>query len=166
MAVSLLRAVTLTAAMLAICAVSYAGGDQGRIDQFLNEFSHETNPVRKAKILERLGNEEFQTVEQAVDSGNLQAALEDLENYIKQLDVTKKALDATGVNAEKKPNGFKELQISVRENLDRLGNLLGNMTRDEQGPFENVRRRLDTIDRSLIRELFPRQPGGTDLAQH
>lgn len=162
MAVSLLRAVALTAAILAICLVSYAGGDQDRIGEFLNEFSHETNPVRKAKILERLGDEEFQTIEHAVDAGNLQAALEDLQSYVEQLDLTKKALDATGVNAEKKPNGFKELQISVRQNLDRLGSLLGNMTRDEQGPFENVRRRLDTIDRSLIRELFPRQPGGID----
>src|SRR5579872_5910928 len=76
------------------------------------EFLRQENPVRKAKLLARLGDEEFEEIRQAADAGDYDIALRDLALFQQEIDATKKALDDTGVNPEKKPAGFKELQIS------------------------------------------------------
>jgi hypothetical protein len=69
-----------------------------------------------------------------------------------------KELDAKVADPEKHSGGFKELEISVRQSLRRLDELLVSMTAEEQKPFLEVREDLDRMNRHLVRELFPRQP--------
>lgn len=130
-----------------------------------SEFLRQDNPVRKAKLLARLSDEEFQEIRQAADAGDYDIALKDLELFQKEIDVTKKGLDDMNVNPERKPAGFKELQISLRQGLRRLTDIVGSMTVDEQAPFQRVFRELDTVNRTLIRELFPRDSESLEAQQ-
>jgi hypothetical protein len=121
----------------------------------LAKFERETDPVRKAKVLVDLGRAEFDQIESEVANNNFAGAAEELRKYQEQVDSTSKALDATGRNAAKHAAGFLQLQISVREGLRRLNNILVGLTSDRQKPFLEVRANLDTLNRHLLAELFP-----------
>ena len=71
---------------------------------------------------------------------------------------TKVAMVAGDIIFFRGASGQKEFQISVRDSVDRLNDLMAGMTADEQGPFGHARKELEGIDRALIERLFPRQP--------
>jgi len=122
-------------------------------------FERETNPVHKAKIMVRLGRAEFDVIEKDAADDNLAQALDGTREYETQVDSVAKALDATGANAEKHPAGFKELQISLRQALRRLNYLIVGLSESDQAPFLAIHSNLDALNRHLIVELFPSQPG-------
>jgi hypothetical protein len=126
-----------------------------------SRFEKETDPVHKAKLMVPLGTAEFDQIEKQVADSDLTAALDELHEYQNQVTLCEKALDARRVDPEKHSAGFKELEISVRESLRRLNNVLVHLAGDDQKPFLEVRRSLDEINRHLIKQLFPLQPGVT-----
>jgi hypothetical protein len=69
-----------------------------------------------------------------------------------------KALNGMGVDAERHPGGFKELQISLRETIRRVDDLIFGLEVDKRQFFRPVRNDLFTDQNVLIDELFPRRP--------
>lgn len=134
---------------------------QDRLAEFKTQFDHERDPVRRAKALTKLGAEQFHNVREQVDAENFADALRILGDYRDELVATQKALASSGVDAEKRPKGFKELQISLRENLRVLNDVLVSMSADEREPFDAVQQQLEKVNKELIKELFPRQPGAS-----
>lgn len=132
---------------------------QDRIAQLRGRFDKESDPVRKAKLMVPLGTAEFDRIEKQIADNDLNGALAGSREYEGQASACEKALDARGVSPEKHPSGYKELQLSVRESLRRLDNVMVNLARDDQKPFQEIRKSLDDLDRDLIKELFPKQPG-------
>ena len=127
--------------------------------EFRARFGRETDAMRRAKMMPQLGEAEFQQIEKDIAAGHLAEALAVAEEYRDEVRSCENGLDAKEVDAEKHPSGFKQLQISLRESLRRLDEMLVNFTGDEQKPFIEVRKDLEQLDRHLIRELFPNQPG-------
>ena len=68
---------------------------------------------------------------------------------------TVQALSATGVNAEQHPAGFKELQISLRETLRHIDELILQLPQDKRPWFQAVRSDLANSHNLLIEALFP-----------
>lgn len=131
---------------------------QTHTTDFRSRFEHETDPVRRAKLMPRLGEEQFHDIANQISDGNSSGALTILKQYLDEASICIKELDAKVSDPEKHAGGFKELEISVRQSLRRLNELLVGMTGDEQKPFLAVRDELDRLNRHLVRELFPRQP--------
>ena len=127
-------------------------------------FEQETDAVRRAKLMHRLGEEQFHEIAKEISDGNLSQALTILQQYRDEAEACIKALDAKVADPEKHSGGFKDLEISVRQSLRRLDELLVGMTSDDQKPFLEVREDLDRLNRHLVRELFPRQPNPDDSA--
>ncbi len=132
---------------------------QDRVAEYRARFEKESDPVHKAKLMIHLGAAEFDQIEKQLSSGDSAGALNGLREYEGQASSCEKALDARGVDPEKHPAGYKELQISVRESLRRLDNMMVNLTGDEQPPFREIRKTLDNLNRDLIKELFPKKAG-------
>jgi hypothetical protein len=128
--------------------------------QIQSRFDRASDPVHKSKLMPRLGDVEFQEIQSDIAAGDLFQAVAVLEKYRDQAKLCQKGLDGTGVDAEKSPSGFKELQISLRESLRQLDDIILGLSPDDQKLFEDVRKDLDRINRHLIQELFPRNPGG------
>jgi hypothetical protein len=141
--------------------VPFAMQPQDTIAGFRTKFARETDPVRKAKILVQLGDAEFRDIQKDTSSDNVQGALAILRQYRDEAQSCQKALEGTGRDPEKHPNGFKELQISLREALRRLSDIIGDLSADDQKPFYDVRQELEQMDRQVIHQLFPRraEPG-------
>lgn len=113
------------------------------------------NPVDRAKAMKKLGDEEYKAASEALKSGDQKAALQYLQDYYDQASRAHEELDKMGVDAEKHSNGFRQLQISVRERARELKEIMGRVAYDQRKPFEEVEKGLDELSQKLILELFP-----------
>lgn len=132
---------------------------QDRLAQVQTRFDHETDPVHKAKLMPDLGDAQFQEVQRQVAAGNLADALSVLEKYRDAAKACKTELDAKGIDAEKHPAGYKQLEISLRSSVRRIDDLVVGLPADDQKPFLSVRKDIQQLDHHVMRQLFPRQPG-------
>ncbi len=123
------------------------------------KYEHADNPVDRAKAVGKLGHEEYTAARQAIDAGKTDEALQFLTQYNTQATDAHNGLLKTGVDAEKHSNGFRQLQISVRERERELKELINRVGFEQRPPFETLQKDLDTLNQKLILELFPRQPG-------
>lgn len=129
---------------------------QNRVPEFRARFAQETDAVRRAQMMPRLGEVEFDEITRYIDAEKLPEALALLREYRDQIEFCEKGLNAMNIDAEKHPKGYKQLEISLRQSLRKLNNLLVGLAGDEQAPFREVQKDLEEINRHLIRELFPK----------
>ena len=141
------------AAWISTCALA-----QNRLAELRDRIAHEPTAVGRAKLTPALGDASFAEIERDVMQGNLAGALGTLRSYRDDLVACDKALDATGIDPEKHPSGFKQLQFSSRESLRRLDAVIVGLTTDEQPPFAEVRKELSELNTHLIEQLFPHAP--------
>lgn len=113
------------------------------------------SPVDRAKAMKKLGDEEYKAAREALKEGNQKAALQYLQDYNQQASRAHEELDKMGVDPEKHSNGFRQLQISVRERARELKDLMGRVAYDQRKPFEDLEKGLDELSQKLILELFP-----------
>jgi hypothetical protein len=114
--------------------------------------------VQKAKDVIRQGDTQLEKMRQEIRNENYDAALRVFQEYRDAIKSAHASLKASGRDAEKKPSGFKNLQIHIRQNIPRLEQTILGVPVEQREPFEVIRKELDKIDRELIDALFPRQP--------
>ncbi len=131
----ILRVCVAAIASLALTAPLAA---QTRLATDLARYEQDSDPVHKA--------------------GDDVGSLHTLEQYRDEIRHMAEALKSTGVDAEKKPAGFKELQISIRENVRRIDDLILSLPVDKRPFFREVRTDLVKTQNELIDALFPRKP--------
>jgi len=143
------------AAALSLCCALAA---QDRLADELARYQHEPDPVRRTRLLVKLGDEQVDVAKRQLKAGEDEASLHTLEVYRDEVHDTIAALNGTGIDAERKPAGFKELQISLRETIRRIDELIFTLNADKRPFFREVRNDLFTDQNRLIDELFPRKP--------
>jgi hypothetical protein len=131
---------------------------QVRLEDDLARYQHETDPVRKARILAKMGDTQVEFARKELKEGHDEASLHTLEQYRNEVHETVAALNGMGVDPERKPAGFKELQISLRETVRRVDDLIFTLDVDKRPFFRVVRNDLFADHNTLIDELFPRKP--------
>jgi hypothetical protein len=144
----------MTSAALCACLTVTAAEQESR-EKYEVQFQLERDPVAKAKILAKLGRLEIDQARADLKADKEEQSLADLERYRDQVEGTVQTLSSTGVNAEQHPAGFKELQISLRETLRRIDELILQLPLDKRPWFQAVRSDLTKSQNSLIEALFP-----------
>jgi hypothetical protein len=129
---------------------------QDRMAEDLARYEHETDPVRKARALAKLGDAQVDLARKQLKDDEV-TSLHTLETYRDEVHDTVAALNGMGVDAERKPAGFKELQISLRETIRRIDDLILTLSVDKRPFFRVVRNDLFMDQNQLIDELFPRK---------
>ncbi|MGC1686186.1 MAG: hypothetical protein WA734_11245 [Candidatus Acidiferrales bacterium] len=142
---------------LAVMLVISPQAQHDRLGEYKSHFDKESDPQRKAKLIEKLGDFQFDHVRQQVQSGDIDDSLNTLTTYRDECASLHKSLQATGADPEKKPAGFKQLEFSVRESLTRLEDIMAGLPKEDQKRFGEIRNELAGLDHQLILELFPRQ---------
>lgn len=141
---------------LALCAcTSVAAAEQETRAKYEAQYQLEHDPVARAKILAKLGHFEVDQARSDLKADQEEQSLADLEHYRDQVESAVQTLAAAGVNAEQHPSGFKELQISLRETLRRIDDLIVQIPLDKRPWFQAVRSDLAKSQNSLIEALFP-----------
>jgi hypothetical protein len=143
-------------ASLALCASLAAQED--RLAEDLAKYQRETDPVRKARDLAKFGEEQIEAARKQLKGGDDVGSLHTIEQYRDEVGETITALKGIGVDAEKKPAGFKELQISLRGTIRRVDDLIFTLEVDKRPFFRSVRNDLQMEQNDLFDLLFPRRP--------
>ena len=132
-------------------AISQLAGLQARFDS-------ESNAVHKAKMVEKLGDAQFEEARRAEKAGDNSTVGLTLEKYRDNVRAALDALKKQHPNAEKQPNGYRQLEIHVRKGIRETAESLLVAPEPYKPPLQIVRLDLIAIDDELLRLLFPLRP--------
>jgi hypothetical protein len=131
----------------------------GQFAQLQAAYDHEVDPVHKANDLAKLEPAQFVSVREKLSGGDDVGALQELEHFRDEVAATIAALQPLAPKAESHPEGFKNLQIALREALRQMDEIINGLEVDKRPWFRAVRSDLQDSQNDLIDALFPGKPG-------
>jgi hypothetical protein len=130
------------------------------ISQLQARFDRENNSVRKAKLLEKLGDAQLEETRRASQANDYRTLGLVMEKYRDNARAAVAALKKDHPDAERHTGGFKQLQIHVHKAIRDVDEILVIAPEEYRPPVEIVRRDLAALDDELLNLLFPRRPEG------
>jgi hypothetical protein len=124
----------------------------------LARIRREPDPIKKAKLEVRLGRVKLFQAIAALDRGNLEEMNQLLGAYMATLNSAWERLKNSGRVAHRKPAGFKELDIELREDARYLEDLRRRIPYVERGKADQIAAEVDKLRNEVLRALFPPTP--------
>jgi hypothetical protein len=149
---------TVLSVWLAIGAILLAGlcaMARETEEQLLQRIKSEQNPVKKAKDEIKLARLKFIQVHDAYLAGQTEAATKLLGTFVDTLKASWKLLQGSGRKAVKQPEGFRELEISLREHVRSLQDLGQNVSYFDRAPLAKAAQELEEMRVEVLHALFP-----------
>jgi hypothetical protein len=131
---------------------------QERVGDLQARFDRETNSVHKAKMFDKLGDEEFAETRRASRANDYQTVGQVMEKYRDNARAALAALKKDHPNAERQMGGYKQLQMHIHRALRELDETLVVAPAEFRPPLLLVRQDLVAMDDELLQMLFPRRP--------
>jgi len=150
-----LGAVLLSAAFVLLFALPSAAQS---IADLQSQFDRETDSVRKAKLLVKLGDAQFDETRKAGAAGDNNTVGYTLEKYRDNVRAAFAALKKQHPNAEKHSNGYRQLEMHVSKGIREVQEAMTAAPDPYKPPLQIVRTDLIAVDKELIKLLFPHQP--------
>ncbi|HYL64423.1 MAG TPA: hypothetical protein VE077_17555 [Candidatus Methylomirabilis sp.] len=129
---------------------------QEKLSDLQARFDNETNPVHKAKLIQRLGDAEFEEAGRAERAGDFSSMGLLLEKYRDNVQSACDALEKNNPDGEHHPNGYKQLEMHVQKALREMDDFLLEAPDPYKPPLQLVRKDLVKLDDVLLRSLFPK----------
>ena len=124
-------------------------------EQLLQRIQSEQNPVKKAKDEIKLANLKLTQVQDAYSQGQIEAGAKLLGTFVDTMKTSWKLLQDSGRKASKQPEGFRELEISLRENVRSLQDLGRTVSYFDRAPLTNAAQELEQMRVEVLQALFP-----------
>jgi hypothetical protein len=118
----------------------------------------ERDPVKKAKLEIRLGRLKLLQAFEAFDHKQVEQSHELLVAYLERMEGAWKTLADSGRQASRKPQGFKELDIALREDIRLLEDFAHRVPFQVREPVEKTSKRVEELREHVLRALFPPVP--------
>jgi len=141
----------------AVGGVSAGAGAQDKLSELQARFDSETNGVHKAKMLQRLGDAEFEEADRAEKAGDYTTVDLLMEKYRDNVRAASQQLENESPDGERHPNGYKQLEMHLQKALRQVDELLLISPPEFKPPLQLVRKDLLEMDDELLRFLFPRR---------
>lgn len=148
----------LGGALLMFLANSPAGAQT--IQELQRRFDRETNSVSKAKLMERLGDAQFEMARHAGQENDNDTVDLTMEKYRDNVRAALEALKKQHPDAEKHSNGYRQLEMQLKLGIREAQDSWLAAPPAYKPPLQIVRQDLLALDDELIRLLFPHQPAG------
>jgi hypothetical protein len=136
-------------------AVLYAAPPSEKEEHLLARVQKETDPVKKSKGQTRLARIKLEQAIQAYDHGNIEQGVQLVSVYLGWIKDSWQTLKSSGRNAARRPQGFKELDIELREDVRRLDDLKRRISFYDRGPLEQTGKDLEQLRAEVLQALFP-----------
>jgi hypothetical protein len=133
---------------------------QEKLPDLQARFDSESNGVHKAKMMQKLGDAQFDEAARAAKSGDFSSVGLQMEKYRDNVRAASDALEKDNPDGEHHPNGYKQLEMHLQKGLRELDELLLEAPDPYKPPLELVRKDLLTMDDKLLRCLFPKHHSG------
>jgi hypothetical protein len=152
MGARVLHHLTVPVVLAALCA-AVALAD--RLGDLQARFDAETNGVRKAKLLQHLGDAEFDEAARAEKAGEFDKVATLMEKYRDNVAAASAALEKENPDGERHPGGYKQLEMHVQKGLRELDGYMVEAPDVFKPPLQLVHQDLINVDNKLLRILFP-----------
>lgn len=127
-------------------------------DQLIRRLQTEHDPVKRAKEEINLASFKLAAVQDAYSQGHVDEGTKLLGEFMDGMKACWKTLQNSGRKAAKQPQGFRELEISLRENGRALQDLERTVSYFDRAPLENAVQDLERMHGEVLRALFPGTP--------
>ncbi len=124
-------------------------------EQLRQRIQTEQNPVKKAKDEIKLANLKLSQVQDAYSQGHIEAGANALGTFVDTMKTSWKLLQDSGRKASKQPDGFRELEISLREDVRTLQDLGRTVSYFDRAPLVNAAEELERMRGEVLHALFP-----------
>jgi hypothetical protein len=148
-----------TLVLLVLASLPWFASRAVNPDDLQARFDHESNSVHKAKLFEKLGDEQLAFTRRASQSGDFATVGQVMEKYRDNARTAFEALKKEHPNAERQLNGYKQLQMHIRKALREMREMILLAPEDLKPPLQLVQDDLASMDDELLRMLFPSRPG-------
>jgi len=136
---------------------------QQTVAELQAHFDRESNSVKKAKLLVKLGEAQFEQARRAGKEGDNNTVDGTLEKYRDNVRAALEALKKQHADAEKHSNGYRQMEIHVKEGIREVEDSMLAAPAPYKPPLQIVRQDLIAMDEELIRLLFPHRPADKQL---
>ena len=131
---------------------------QQTVAELQAHFEKENNSVKKAKLLVKLGDSQFEEARRAGKEGDNNAVDATMEKYRDNVRAALEALKKQHADAEKHSNGYRQMEMHVKQGIREVEDSMLAAPAPYKPPLQIVRQDLISIDEELIRLLFPHRP--------
>jgi hypothetical protein len=129
-----------------------------RLEKLERKFQDQKGAVHQAKVLAKLLPQEVLMAAEEIREGEFDQGVQRLERWSDQAEEVHDALVATGRNPVKRPAGFTDLQVALRESIRGLRDIIFSLPLGRRHRAESVQANLSQINSQLLQELFPPPP--------
>jgi hypothetical protein len=155
-----LRSGGLALAWVAALEIVAAGGSlharrEVSEQQLMARIESEGNPTKKAKLEIELGGLKLNQAIAAYDRDQFDAGPKLLETYWGWMKQAWDLLEKSGRDAGRKPQGFKDLDIALREHARRLNDLKQRTPYADRPNIEHTAAEIDALHTQVLAALFP-----------
>jgi len=150
--------VPLMLLLTGLAATAAATTEEERAKELQKErtrLQKETDPIDRAKIGVKISDILVEDVGEAVREGNFEEMQLQLTAYAQTIENAHKELLDSGRNAVKKPGGFKELEIALRQHVRKFDELSRMLNLQRRVPLEQTKDLATGIRDKLLKALFP-----------
>ena len=141
----MLRSRWITALLICFCGAflttTLCGGKRDNEEDLKTHIQSEHNPVKKAKIQIRLAKLQLNQAEASYNQGQTEQGAALLGVYASTMQDAWEALRQSGRNGARQPQGFKELELALREGTRRLEDLKHRISYYDREPRRHARAR-------------------------
>jgi len=128
------------------------------LSELQERFDHEDNAVRKAKMMQKLGDAQFDALHAAEKAEDYTTVGVTFEKYRDNVRAALAGLKKEQPDAERKSNGYRQLQMHVHRGVREVDEALLASPDEYRPPLELVRQDLIAMDDEMLRLLFPNRP--------
>ena len=144
--------------LLVFLAILVPPGVADSLAELQARFDRETNGVRKAKLMEKLGEAQFEEARRVGKVGEYDSLGLTLEKYRDNVRAAVDALKKQHPDAERQSNGYRQLEIHLRKGIREIDETILVSPEGYKPPLQIVRQDLIGMDDELLKSLFPRRP--------
>ena len=134
-----------------------AAGGSDTEEQLVQRLQAEQNPVKKAKDEIKLGRLKLTQIQNAYTQGQIEAGAKHLGTLLDEMQASWKFLQESGRVASKHSEGFRELDIALREDVRVLEDLERTISYFDRAPLVNAVQELNRLRDEVLHALFPRE---------
>jgi predicted AAA+ superfamily ATPase len=127
--------------------------------QLLARIQKDHDPVRKSKEETRLARMKLEQAIQAYDQGNVEQGAPLVDTFLGRIKDSWGTLKSSGRNAAHSPQGFKELDIELREDERLLEDLKRRVSYFDRDPIEKAAKEVEQVRAEVLQALFPTARG-------
>jgi hypothetical protein len=144
------------APLLALLATSPALANN--LDKLRQELARANDPIARAKATAKLGDALVKQMSELYKKGAYTDGEQLLGEYLAAVRAAHRGLQESGRDARRKPAGFKQLEIHLRQSGHTLERIAQHAPLDSRDPLVQAQKELDGIRSELLQALMQGSP--------